>query len=91
VVTPLGVRNFGRPQVELGSSASHGVDARLFTMTLASATAVTVPVGRIPALLRLRSMSHRDRRRAPVVLLTSMPTRFGKSYRWPDGTWTHCG
>ena len=82
---------FWSSTVEPPSSAPANVDATLFAMTLASATVAPVSVRRISALLNLLTMSRRHLRTAPVVLPTSVPIRFGKSYRWPDGGWTHCG
>ena len=90
VVTPLGVRGLcpstGRARViAVGQRGRHAV-----AMTLASATTAPVPVRSISALLHLLTMSRRHLRTASVVLPPSMPIRFGKSYRWPDGSWTHC-
>jgi hypothetical protein len=66
------------------------VDATLFAMNLASATDASVPVRRISALLQLLTWPRRQQRTTPVALPTSMPMQFGRSYRWPDGSWTYC-
>ncbi len=65
------------------------MDATLYAMNLASAPDASVPVRRISALLHRLTMPRRQMRTAPVVPPASMPIRFGGSYRWPNGSWTH--
>ncbi|RBY79576.1 hypothetical protein DQ238_10295 [Geodermatophilus sp. TF02-6] len=63
---------------------------------MTATTPVTTPVnapattgGRILAWFRVSTTRNRARRVAPVAAPTAMPTRFGDSYLWPDGSWTH--
>ncbi len=41
-------------------------------------------------LLRLLTARRPHPRRAPRPVL-AQPQRIGDGYRWPDGSWTHCG
>lgn len=60
-------------------------------MTTAPILAPTVVGQRLPAWLRGSLARRRARRATPFSAQVALPTRFGHSYRWPDGTWTHSG
>jgi hypothetical protein len=48
----------------------------------------------LDVLARTRYAAQSPRRRpgsADAVPDPRLPMRFGDSYRWPDGTWTHSG
>ncbi|RBY82887.1 hypothetical protein DQ238_02435 [Geodermatophilus sp. TF02-6] len=66
------------------------------------ATADTLPpTGALPtvppirwSLTRFLRQRVAARRRLPTTVARPAlpcPRRFGNSYLWPDGTWTHCG